>query len=324
MAKLHFKYGTVGSAKTLNLLTTAHSYKQKNKKVVLIKPKIDDRFGEKLIKTRAGLEAIADIIVEKDQEKIILDKKNLSCILVDEAQFLPVKVIEQLYEISYKENIKVICYGLKTDFRKNLFPASSRLLELADAIEELETICFYCYEKANFNLKLVDGKPTLEGPIVDLGCEEKYLPACSFCFEKQFNQGLKRKLIFTSGVFDILHAGHLEILNKSKELGNKLIVGINSDQSTKRLKGNNRPINNQEKRKKTLESLKFIDEVIIFEEDTPYELIKKTKPDVIVKGSDYTKETVVGNDLADVVIISNVEGFSTTSIITQINSLSKK
>lgn len=121
--------------------------------------------------------------------------------------------------------------------------------------------------------------------------------------------------VFTNGCFDILHRGHIELLEKSKLLGDYLIVGLNSDQSVKRLKGSDRPINNQEDRKKALECLKFVDEVIIFDEDTPYSLIKQVKPDIITKGGDYSIETVVGNDLATVKIIPYVNGYSTTSII---------
>lgn len=128
------------------------------------------------------------------------------------------------------------------------------------------------------------------------------------------------KVVFTSGVFDLLHAGHLESLIKSRGLGEKLIVGINSDESVKRLKGKDRPINNQESRRRMLASLRCVDEVFIFDEDTPYELIKNLKPDIIVKGSDYSPENVVGNDLAKVVIIPNLPGFSTTSIIEKIKS----
>jgi len=131
----------------------------------------------------------------------------------------------------------------------------------------------------------------------------------------------RKKIVFTSGVFDLLHIGHLESLEKSKNLGNKLIVGINSDSSTKKLKGNKRPINNQEARKKMLESLRFVDQVIVFDEDTPYELIKKIKPDIIVKGSDYTMDNIVGSDLAKVVIIPNINGVSTTSIIKKIKEI---
>jgi D-beta-D-heptose 7-phosphate kinase/D-beta-D-heptose 1-phosphate adenosyltransferase len=98
-------------------------------------------------------------------------------------------------------------------------------------------------------------------------------------------------------------------------LGNKLVVAINSDASVKRLKGETRPVNSQETRKETLEQLGIVDEVIIFDEDTPYEKIKEVKPNIIVKGGDYTVETVVGNDLAEVVIFPTVEGYSTTDII---------
>lgn len=127
---------------------------------------------------------------------------------------------------------------------------------------------------------------------------------------------VEKKIVFTNGCFDILHKGHIDYLEKSKKLGDYLIVGLNSDASTKKLKGDDRPINKEQDRKRILESLKFVDEVIIFEEDTPYDLIKAIKPDIITKGGDYkTKEEVVGNDLAEVVLIPYVEGYSTTNIL---------
>jgi len=128
-------------------------------------------------------------------------------------------------------------------------------------------------------------------------------------------EDLQYRTIFTNGVFDILHRGHLTLLKQARELGEKLVVGINSDASTKRLKGDSRPINTEKTRKEQLELLSWVDEVVVFDEDTPYELIKKLNPDMIVKGGDYTVETVVGHDLAPVKIIPTVEGFSTTSII---------
>lgn len=131
---------------------------------------------------------------------------------------------------------------------------------------------------------------------------------------------VEKKVVFTNGCFDILHKGHIEYLQKSKELGDYLIVGLNSDESVKKLKGDSRPINKQQDRKAVLESLKCVDEVIIFEEETPYELIKNIKPDLITKGGDYkSKELVVGNDLADVMILPYVEGYSTTNILEKIN-----
>ena len=122
-------------------------------------------------------------------------------------------------------------------------------------------------------------------------------------------------VVFTNGVFDILHTGHLELLRQAKELGNKLVVGINSDASVKRLKGNDRPINNTDQRVKQISMLPWVDEVHVFDQDTPYELIKYIQPNKIVKGGDYTVETVVGHDLAEVHLIPTVEGYSTTSII---------
>ena len=126
---------------------------------------------------------------------------------------------------------------------------------------------------------------------------------------------LEDKVIFTNGCFDILHLGHLRLLKHACSLGDKLIVAINSDASVKRLKGETRPINDQTKRKEALELLNIVDEVLIFDDDTPYSIIKKTQPDIIVKGGDYTVETVVGNDLAEVNIFPKVEGHSTTHII---------
>ena len=128
----------------------------------------------------------------------------------------------------------------------------------------------------------------------------------------------KCRTVFTNGCFDILHRGHIELLKESKALGSKLIVGINSDASVKRLKGDRRPINNQSDRRAVLESLGCVDEVVVFDEDTPLELIKRVKPDIITKGSDYTVSNVVGNELAEVVIIPLVDGLSTTSVIERV------
>jgi D-beta-D-heptose 7-phosphate kinase/D-beta-D-heptose 1-phosphate adenosyltransferase len=124
-------------------------------------------------------------------------------------------------------------------------------------------------------------------------------------------------IIFTNGCFDILHPGHIKLLNECKKLG-KVIVGLNSDSSVKRLKGPLRPINSQEHRKAMLEALGF--EVQIFEEDTPIELIIKLKPSIIVKGGDYKKEEVVGHTLANVIMVPYDKGFSTTSIIESIKN----
>ena len=168
MAKLYFRFGTVGSAKTLNLLAVAHAYQQQHKRAYLIKPRIDTRFGAESIGSRAGLVQTADLLVD---EESIINREVLvgcHCILVDEVQFLAESLIEQLRSIANELNIPVICYGLRTDFRSKLFAGSRRLMELADAIEEIKTTCSFCNHKAIFNLKLTDGRPTLDGPVIEL------------------------------------------------------------------------------------------------------------------------------------------------------------
>ena len=123
------------------------------------------------------------------------------------------------------------------------------------------------------------------------------------------------KTVFTNGCFDVLHRGHAELLKYCKSIGLNVLVGLNSDTSVKRLKGNTRPVFNQNDRKFMLKSLKYVDEVIIFDEDTPLELISRVRPDVIVKGGDYKTEEVIGSDICEVKIFNYIEGYSTTSII---------
>ena len=122
------------------------------------------------------------------------------------------------------------------------------------------------------------------------------------------------KLVFTNGCFDILHRGHLELLRFCSTLG-KVVVGLNSDFSVKRLKGPSRPCFSEIDRKFMLESLIYVDEVIVFEEKTPIKLIEKINPDIIVKGGDYTVEEVVGKDISDVIIFNYIDGYSTTKAI---------
>jgi rfaE bifunctional protein nucleotidyltransferase chain/domain len=128
------------------------------------------------------------------------------------------------------------------------------------------------------------------------------------------------RTVFTNGCFDILHRGHIEYLQKAKTFGDKLVVGLNSDASVRRLKGEARPIQDEQSRKIILEALRFVDEVIIFDEDTPYELIKKIQPDVLVKGADYKPEDIVGYDIVkakggEVRTVEFVDGHSTSRIV---------
>ena len=126
---------------------------------------------------------------------------------------------------------------------------------------------------------------------------------------------LSRGVVWTNGVFDILHPGHLELLKYAKSLGQKLIVGINDDESVRRLKGEGRPVNDFLTRKRQLEMLPWVDEVVVFTEDTPQQILENIRPDIIVKGGDYTVSTTVGHELARVEIFPMVEGHSTTNII---------
>ncbi len=194
MAKLYFRHGTVGSAKTLNLLAVAYNYRQQGKKVLLMKPGLDTRFGKDQIKSRAGLETQADVLIGDVQSLNHVDYSDVSCILVDEAQFLSAPVIEELRRISFENDIPVICYGLRTDFKSRLFEGSARLMELADSIEEVKATCHYCNRKSIMNLKYVNGLAVDEGPTVELGAEEKYLPACYKCYRKEIEKGRLKKL----------------------------------------------------------------------------------------------------------------------------------
>ncbi len=132
-------------------------------------------------------------------------------------------------------------------------------------------------------------------------------------------------IVFTNGCFDIVHRGHIDYLSKAKDLGSKLVLGLNTDASVQRLKGPNRPVVDEESRAILMAALQFIDLVVFFDEDTPYELIKALQPDVLVKGSDYNAEDIVGYDIlmakgGKVETIDFVEGFSTTSIVEKIKT----
>lgn len=154
--------------------------------------------------------------------------------------------------------------------------------------------------------------------------------------EKEDIAGLKeklkeenRKIVFTNGCFDIIHKGHVTYLNEAKELGDYLIIGVNSDASVKRLKGNDRPVNNEKDRAFILDNLKPVDSVIIFHEDTPYEIIKEINPDYLVKGGDWKENEIVGSDIVKanggkVVSLEYVSNYSTTGILKKITGSQDK
>ncbi len=152
----------------------------------MIKPALDTRFGETTVRSRAGLEYEADLILDSEAYLEEPTYKGVSCILVDECQFLSATVVEQLRDITRSHDIPVIAYGLRTDFRTRLFEGSKRLLELADAIEEVKTTCKFCNRKAVFNLRHdSQGRALLEGPAIQLGAEASYSPTCYTCYHER-------------------------------------------------------------------------------------------------------------------------------------------
>ncbi len=131
-----------------------------------------------------------------------------------------------------------------------------------------------------------------------------------------------KKIVFTNGCFDIIHKGHIVLLKKAKKLGDILIVGLNTDSSIKRIKGKDRPVNPQNVRAEILDSIKYVDYVVLFDEDTPYKLISELKPDIVVKGKDYKLKEVVGWGIVPKVVrVDLVEGFSTTGLIKKIKNM---
>jgi len=189
MAKLYFRYGAMGSAKTLNLLAVRHNYEVQDKKVLLLKPAVDVRFGHDTVRSRAGLEHRADLLIQPGQRLSAQDLEGLHCILVDECQFLSLDWVDHLREVTATHNIPVIAYGLRTDFRTQLFPGSRRLMELADTIEEVKTTCKFCNRKAVFNLRHdAQGRALIDGPALLLGADTCYSPCCHPCYQNRISQ----------------------------------------------------------------------------------------------------------------------------------------
>jgi len=185
VGKLRFRYGTVGSGKTLQLLAVAHSYARQDKKVLIIKPAMDTRFGAGVVKSRAGLDRKADILVEDNTVLDVDDFIFADCVLVDEAQFCSPSIIDQLRKIATWRDCEIMCFGLRTDFMCRVFPGSQRLFEVSDSLEELKTCCYFCKQKAIFNLRLENGEPTIEGPTVVLGLDDRYVPVCASCYAQK-------------------------------------------------------------------------------------------------------------------------------------------
>lgn len=184
MAKLYFRYGVIGSGKSMTLLQIAHNYNEKNMEVLLVKPKFDDRDGIN-VESKVGLTRQVDYVFPpkiKIRSKLLLD--NIKAIIVDNAHLLSSHQIDELFEITKEDNIPVFCYGLRTDFQMKGFPGSTRLLELADDIEELKAVC-KCGSKATQNLRHINGIPTFKGEqIMDYNDNVTYESVCGKCYLK--------------------------------------------------------------------------------------------------------------------------------------------
>lgn len=182
MAKLYFRYGTMGCGKTTVLLQVVYNYKKNNLNCILVKPKIDKK-GDNKIVSRLGIEREVDILLEENtllSDK--LDFKNVDSIVVDEAQFLSIDQVKDLWLISKLKDIPVICYGLKTTFKGEFFTGSKPLMELSDTLEELVTICS-CGKKAKFNARKINGEYTLKGDEVAIdGIDATYDALCPECY----------------------------------------------------------------------------------------------------------------------------------------------
>ena len=191
MNKLYFRYGVMGSSKTAEALMCRFNYIQKGFNVLLLKPSIDNRFehGKAQVTSRIGLSA--DCVKFSPEQNIIElylsenDKQKIDVIIVDECQFATAKQIEQLRRIAY--DMPVLCYGLLTNFKTELFEGSKRLVEIADSLQEIKSVCT-CGRKASVNARLINGKITTSGAEVLIGAEECYESMCYLCFRQKLSK----------------------------------------------------------------------------------------------------------------------------------------
>lgn len=189
MAKLYFRYGAMNSGKSTAIIQVAYNYEEKDKKVLLIKPSVDTKGNEKVM-NRSNLSRKVDLLLAPNDSIKKHLNKDIDAILIDEAQFLTPKQVDELYKITKFDNIPVLCYGLRCDFRMNVFPGAMRLLAIADDIEELKTIC-KCGKKATQNVRYINGIPTFTGDQVAIDDKEQisYESVCGECYLKLIESG---------------------------------------------------------------------------------------------------------------------------------------
>lgn len=194
MAKLYFKYGTMGSAKTAQALITKYNYEENGLRVWLVKPSADKRDGEVLLRSRVGLEAKAQVVSpEENVLELYRLRESTDVIIVDECQFMTGAQIDQLRDIVDTENVPVLCFGLRTDFQSKLFDGSKRLFEVADTIAEIKAICD-CGAKATTNAR-IDGEGYIvtEGAQLLLGGNDRYIAMCHKCWIRNIREHRKVK-----------------------------------------------------------------------------------------------------------------------------------
>jgi len=185
MAKLYFRYGAMNSGKSTAVLQVAHNYEERGMKVLIMKPAVDTK-GDDQIDSRIGKSRKVDALITPEDLIRNHIKTKVDCIITDEAQFFTPKQIDEFFDIAVKDNIPVICYGIRTDFQRNLFPGSKRLFELAHSLEELKTIC-RCGKKAIFNARKINDKFVFEGSQVAIDGSKKvtYESLCGNCYLKE-------------------------------------------------------------------------------------------------------------------------------------------
>jgi thymidine kinase len=183
MAKLYFRYASMGAGKSLDLLKVAYNYKERKQNVLILSSSFDNRFGEGVVASRIGVQEPAKMVTTESSIVGIVklhqrtNKVKINCLLVDECQFLTKEQVEELTTVVDDMNIPVICYGLRIDYRGEPFEGSCWLMAYADTIEEIKTIC-HCGKKATMNMRIVDGVAVYEGEQIVIGGNESYVSVC--------------------------------------------------------------------------------------------------------------------------------------------------
>lgn len=191
-SRLYFKYGTMGSSKSAQALMAKFNYEQKGMVVLLVKPSLDNRGdgdGQPMVRSRIGLSSPCEIIRPDDSFVLLFDKfkaqNGCDCVIVDEAQFCTTKQVDELKLLT--KQVPVLCYGLLNNFRCQLFEGSKRLVELADSLQEIKSVC-RCGRKSTVNARFINGKCVDDGPVVFIGGDESYENMCYWCWQDELKK----------------------------------------------------------------------------------------------------------------------------------------